>query len=267
MTKPRTLTRAFLLQGCAPLALSITAVALPTTAHAQGVNATPTVAQGTVAIDRATPGVDTLTVTGNNAIVDWAPTTISGVPLTFLPDGNSLIFRGNPGDPNFAILNRILPTAITSPAEFAGTVQSFVQPTVGGPSNPGGFVAFYSPTGILVSGTAVFQVPQLVLSTNDIDDASFTDFVNGAGPMLFSGSPSQIQIQAGATLTGTPEGSYFIVSSSNIDMDGDAYFNGSTRYVAGTQLRAVRHHYHWWHRRHGCSAYRQHGRPFVHWPW
>ena len=237
MTKSASPIRSALLRSCAPTAFSMAVLATPQAASAQAFQATPSVVQGAVSIDRSTPNIDEILVDGLDAVIDWAPDEISGFPLTFLPSGNTAIFRGTPGQPTFAVLNRIQPTAIQSPAEFAGTVQSFIQATVGGPVTPGGFVAFYSPTGILVSGTAVFEVPQLMLTTNDVDIASFTDFANGTGPLLLAGASSQIDIQAGASLTGTPEGSFFIVSSSNINMAGDAYFNGSTAYVGAVEAQ------------------------------
>ncbi len=229
--------RSILLRGCAAAALTAATMALPHAAMAQAFQASPSVIQGTVSIDRATPTIDDIQVTGFDAIIDWTPQEISGVALTFLPDGNTAIFRGGPGDPGFAVLNRILPTAISTPTEFAGTVQAFLTNGAGGQAGPGGFVAFYSPTGIIVSGTAVFQVPQLLLTTNDVDENSFTDFATGVGPLLFSGTNQLIDIQAGATLSGLPEDSFFIVSSSNISMAGDAYFNGSTVYAAGIEMQ------------------------------
>lgn len=236
MTKPVTKTRSVLLGGCAPAALALAGVFAPQTTAAQAFQATPSVVQGSVSIDRTVPNVDDIQVSGFDAVIDWAPDIDnSGAALTFLPNGNTAIFRGGNNEPGFAVLNRIQPTLTATPAEFAGVVQAFLTDIDGVPTVPGGFVAFYSPTGILVSGTAVFEVPQLMLTTNDVDIASFTDFATGAGPLLLSGDTSSINITNGASLTGTPEDSFFIVSSSDISMSGDAYFNGSTAYVGAIQ--------------------------------
>ncbi len=238
MTKPASLTHSVLLRSCAPTALAVAAAALPNAAMAQAFQGSPSTIQGTVAYDRATPGVETVTVQGVDAIIDWTPATdVNGAALTFLPDGNTAVFQGAPGETNFAVLNRILPTATFTPTEFAGTVQAFLTDGAGNITGPGGFIAFYSPTGILVSGTAVFQVPQLLLTTNEPDDASFSDFASGVGPLLLSGNFGLVDIQPGATLTGTPEDSFFIVSASNINMAGDAYFNGSSVYAAGLDVQ------------------------------
>ena len=238
MTKPAaSLTRSALLRSCAPAALTAAAMALPHAAMAQAFQGTPSTVQGTVTFDRSTPNVETIRVQGVDAIIDWTPATdVNGAALTFLPSGNTATFEGAPGETNFAVLNRILPTAVSTPTEFAGTVQAFLTDGAGNQTGPGGFVAFYSPTGIIVSGTAVFQVPQLLLTTNEVDDASFSDFASGTGPLLFSGNVRSIDIQDGATLTGTADDSFFIVSAGNITMAGDAYFNGSTVYAAGTEM-------------------------------
>lgn len=235
MTKPAIHARSALLQGCAPAALTLALLAAPQAVLAQAFQATPTVTQGTVSIDRTVPDVDTIRVDGFDAVIDWTPfVDNNGAAQTFLPQGNRADFLGANG---FAVLNRIQPTQLGTPAEFAGTVRAFLTDGQGNPTTPGGFVAFYSPTGILVSGTAVFEVPQLMLTTNAADLASFTDFATGAGPLLLSGATSSITIAPGATFTGTPEGSFFIVSSTNIDMAGDAYFNGSTAYVGALEAQ------------------------------
>ncbi|GAA5054544.1 hypothetical protein GCM10023208_17490 [Erythrobacter westpacificensis] len=237
MTKSAIHARSALMRGCAPAALTLALLAAPQAAGAQAYNATFEVAQGNVTVDRSQPTFDRIEVDGFDAVIDWFPNEINGAPETFLPEGNTAIYTGAPNAGGFAILNRIQPTPITGPAEFAGTVQAFLTDAQGTPVAPGGFVAFYSPTGILVGSTAVFEVPQLMLTTNAVDIASFTDFATGAGPLLLSGDISSIGIAPGASLTGTPEGSFFIVSSSNINMAGDAYFNGSAAYVGSLEAQ------------------------------
>ncbi|WP_120077243.1 beta strand repeat-containing protein [Aurantiacibacter odishensis] len=237
MTKSAIHARSALLRGCAPAALTLALLAAPQTAGAQAYNATFEVVQGSVTVDRSQATFDRIEVDGFDAVIDWFPNEINGAPEIFLPNGNTAIYTGAPNAGGFAILNRIQPTQIAAPAEFAGTVQAFLTNGQGTPIAPGGFVAFYSPTGILVGSTAVFEVPQLMLTTNAVDIASFTDFATGAGPLLLSGNNSSITIAPGASFTGTPEGSFFIVSSTNIDMAGDAYFNGSTAYVGALEAQ------------------------------
>ncbi|KLI64500.1 beta strand repeat-containing protein [Aurantiacibacter marinus] len=225
-----------LLRGCALAALISGASFAAQSAQAQGIQASPTVVQGTVSIDTMVPGETRVFVDGTDAVVDWFPDfdEANGQPFTFLPDGNTAIFQGTA---NFAILNRILPDGTNSPAQFDGLVQAFLTDFSGIPIGPGGFVAFYSPTGIIVGSTGRFEVPQLMLTSQDVDLASFSNFANGTGPLLLNGSSGFVDIQAGASLTGTPENSFLIVASPQITMAGDAYYNGSIAYVATTAVQ------------------------------
>ena len=228
-----------LLRGCAITALLAGASLTAQSAQAQGFQASPTVVQGTVTIDDLTPGETRVTVTGTDAVIDWNPNInpVTGQAEIFLPDGNTGIFLGDANATTFAVLNRIIPGPGNNPAQFDGLVQAFLTDGNGLPFAPGGFVAFYSPSGIIVGPTGRFEVPQLMLTSQDVDIASFTDFANGTGPLSLNGSTGSIDLQTGATFTGTPEDSFMIVASPQITMAGDAYYNGSIAYVASTSVQ------------------------------
>ncbi len=233
----RPFTKTALLRGCASAAMLAGAALTAQAAQAQAFNATPTAFDpAKVTIDRATPGVDTITVLTDDASIDWRPTPDGlGGALTFLPDGNVAIFQNGVNNTDFAILNRILDTGL-GPAVFEGLVQSFA---VGN-----GFVAFSSPSGIIVGSTGRFEVPQLMLTTQTVSVADMTSFFNGNGPMLVSGFSGSVDIQAGASIrsanaadpTGGPEDSFLIVAAPQITMAGDAYYNGSIAYIASSTV-------------------------------
>ncbi|WP_340587485.1 hypothetical protein [Erythrobacter alti] len=235
MTK-RPFAKPSLLRSCAITALLVGATFAAQGAQAQGFRATPTVVQGTVTIDDMAPGETRVTVTGRDAVVDWQPflDQQTGQAEIFLPDGNLGVFLGTA---DFAILNRILPDQLNSPTRFEGLVQAFLTDANGGVIGPGGFVAFYSPSGILVGPTGRFEVPQLMLTSQDVDLNSFTNFANGIGPLFLNGSQGAVNIQFGASFVGAPEDSFMIVASPQISMAGDAYYNGSIAYVASSAVQ------------------------------
>ncbi|NIQ95717.1 MAG: hypothetical protein GWN87_17055, partial [Desulfuromonadales bacterium] len=197
--------------------------------------ATPTIAQGTVTIDRSVPNQDTITVTGFDAIVDWVQTESGGDALGFLTSGNTAVFQGAIGEPDFGIINRVLPDTNGNMALLDGTVISQLQPA-GGPALPGGYVVFFSPTGWIVGNNSSFNIGKLLITSLTPDPNSFINFADIGGTLNLSTTPadtSLITIQPGASITGTEEGSAFMVVAPQIDMQGTADINGSTVYAAG----------------------------------
>lgn len=226
--------------GGAVLALGglLTTSLVPSATYAQAIQATPAVVQGSVVIDSSVPNLDTITVDGLNAVVDWTPDEISGTALTFLPSTGTVVFQSLPSAPSFAIINRILPSTNGDVALIDGTVISQLMGATG-PVGPGGHVLFYSPTGLLIGPNASFDVGSLVLTTLAPDTASFTQFVSGTGPLLLTGiagDTSAVQVDAAATIDATAEGSYFVVAAPQISHAGTALINGSTAYVAGQEI-------------------------------
>jgi filamentous hemagglutinin family protein len=225
--------RSRLLAGCGSAALALGLLLASGRAEAQAFNATPTVApgNGTVTFDRTTPNVETITVASRTAIIDWTPTPAPG---PFLPNGATATFQNGPAVTNFAVLNRI---AGSNPAEFNGAVISRLVDAVAGTSTPGGFVAFYAPSGILVGSTATFDVGQLLLTTLAPTPASFADFAENGGTMNLAaptaGATARIQINPGAQITATQENSFFAAVAADVRMRGTSNVNGSQAFVAG----------------------------------
>ncbi|MFN4039751.1 MAG: beta strand repeat-containing protein, partial [Erythrobacter sp.] len=228
--------RARLLIGCGSAALCAVLMLMEHRASAQAFQATPTVAAGTVTIDRNTPGQDLITIGTRTAIIDWVPTEVGPVTLPYLPDGATATFQNGPAVSDFAVLNRILPTNNNAITQFDGAVISRLVNPLTGAATPGGFVAFYSPTGILVGATATFDVGSLMLTTLDPSPASFADFAENGGVMNLlgtQGSTARIQIDPGAQITASAENSFFAVVAADVQMFGNASINGSHAYVAG----------------------------------
>lgn len=226
-----------LLLGGAGLAMAAV-LAIPSQARAEAFNAFPEIVRGTVDIDRSVTDVDTFTITSATAVLDWFPyEDDAGNALTFLPNGNTAYFQDGPGQGGFAVLNRIQPSTNGDVVVFQGSVISRLQDVSGGFSN-GGTVAFYSPTGILVGGTAVFDVGQLLLTTLDPDLDSFDSFAAGETLQLIGapGATAGVTVAAGAQITALGENSYFAVAAPQITMRGSAYVNGSSAYIAGEQV-------------------------------
>lgn len=220
-------------------ALTLGALIPSHAAQAQAFQATPTIVQGTVNIDRSVSGLDTITVGSNDAVVDWLPDIDnSGSAATYLPDGNTAIFQGELGQPGFGIVNRILPSLNGDMVVIDGTVISQLRDANGGPS-PGGFVMFYSSTGIIVGPNAAFDVGGLMLTTLAPDINNLPQFLDGSGQLDLAGTAndtSSITISAGAAINGTQEGSFLAVTAPQITMDGTADINGSTAYVAAENM-------------------------------
>jgi hypothetical protein len=220
--------------GNAALAVGLTLglLVLPESARADAFNATPTVVQGTVTIDRMVPGQDTIIVTGLDAVVDWQPTEISGTTLTFLPNGNTAIFQGTPGATDFAIINRILPSTDLVAPQFDGQVISRLM-VVTAPAGPGGTVMFYSASGLAIGPSAVFDVGRLFLSSLDPDITTFDEYLAGTGPLLFSGGTGRVDLASGSQINAPGEGSYFVVTAPEMAISSNATINGSVAYIAG----------------------------------
>ncbi len=227
-----------LMRSCAGAALLASLTFGAMEAAAQGINATPAVEQGSAQFDNMVPGTTRVTIDTQDTVIDWRPfLDNNGDALTYLPQGNIAIFQNGTNNTNFAVLNRIIPDAANNPALFEGLVQSFLFDALGNQA-PGGFVAFYSPSGIIVGPTGRFEVPQLMLTTQAVDIATINNFVTGnlGGQIFLTGNTGSIDLQGGSTFVGAPEDSFFVVASPQINMAGDAFYNGSIAYVASTSV-------------------------------
>ncbi len=230
--RPRRLRRALLI-GCALAGLG----AQTGEASAQAFNATPTTAFGSVSYDRATPGIETVTVNSGTAVIDWRPT--AGI---FLPASNVATFTNGPNNADFVILNRIIATA---PVRFDGTVLSLLT-SGAGLSQTGGTVIFSSPSGLIIGGGAVFDVGNLVLTTLNVDvdgNGIFYDpATRGLNFSLAGPSPiiTSLITEPGAQLNALQPNSYVALVGPIIQHGGATRVNGSAAYVAGevVQFRA-----------------------------
>ncbi len=225
----RPLKRALLI-GCALAALG----GMAGTANAQAFSATPTTAFGSVTYNRATPGVETVTINSNTAVIDWRPTA----PPTFLPAGNVATFTNGVNNADFVVLNRILSAV---PMRFDGTVLSQLVNGAGG-TTTGGTVIFSSPGGLIVGATGVFDVGSLVLTTLNVDvDAGGNFYDAGTRGITLSSPPSPIGspavvTQAGAQLRALQPNSYIALIGPVVQHGGSTRVNGSAAYVAGEQV-------------------------------
>lgn len=220
-----------LLLGTALPALAL-AIA-PGTARAQAFNGNPTVGSGTVTRTVST-GAETITVNSPSAIINWTPNDLTPI-ANFLPQGNVATFQNGANVANFAVLNRVIPQVGGQLIALNGTVISQLQGTAG--TTRGGTVAFYTPNGLIIGSTAVFNVGNLVLTTLD-PDGNFGAFSNGTGSSsLFSAinPASSITISPGAQINLTANNSFLAVLSPRIDMGGTVRVNGSTAYVGAEQ--------------------------------
>ena len=233
--------QARLLLGAATLALAAI-LAAPQATFAQGVNAIPSVYQGDPTIDRSVPGTDLIRLrpSRQTAIIDWTPIEdASGRAKTFLPRGNTLIFQydiGGASSKAFSVLNRILPSTNGDVAVIDGNVISRVRFN-NGLTARGGTIGFYSPNGLLIGNSAMFDVSQLVLTTLD-PGFQWNSLVDESALVQFF-TPSQtagVVIASGARIYARNENSYFLVIAPRIAMNGTAYVNGTTAYLAGDNV-------------------------------
>ncbi|MFN3389971.1 MAG: hypothetical protein ACK40O_13700, partial [Allosphingosinicella sp.] len=158
--------RRLLMIGCAA-----GAVLASGEAPAQSFDATPTVTHGSATITTP-PGQTNVNVASPSAVIVWRPLKF-GDPVIFQPAGTTATFTGVPG---FAVLNRIL---AQGRVQFDGTVLSRVG------SVPGGTVAFAAPNGIIIGGTAVFDVGRLILTTLDPVVSPSGQFIDATGAIDF----------------------------------------------------------------------------------
>ncbi|MBB4615840.1 hypothetical protein [Novosphingobium taihuense] len=217
------------------LALATAIVASGPALRAQSFQATPTATFGSVTIN-TTPTTTAITVSSPSAVINWTPTdtAATGGPIIFQTSGTTATFTNNPAaNSDFAVLNRIIPSGSTRPIQFDGTVVSRLQSAAGG-QVPGGTVFFYSPGGILIGASSVFDVGNLVLTTSDLNFDSAGNF-DSSGSYVFQPATvagSQIIVNAGAQLGATADGSYIAMVAPSVTNNGTINVNGSAALVA-----------------------------------
>ena len=226
----------------------------PAMAQEIGPRISPTVsAQGDFNVGGATPspyfeyrsGTLDIVYMPRDAVLNW--TTYDTAPnggangssyVNFLPKDTELRFTGN--GQSFTAVNRIFTTpdnaGVYRGIAFQGQVTSYLYgdgPTSVGPV--GGNIWFYSPGGILATGSASFNVGSLLLSASDI-----TNFGSGNGYRFadFSGVASpfaSVVLQTGARVNLTQPGSSLAIIAPTIEQSGDVFVNGSVLYLSAEQ--------------------------------
>jgi hypothetical protein len=235
-------TKRKLLWSCAAAALVVTAGTTAREARAQAFAGAPTLPNPNIAVSGSatrtitSPTAETITVGTPTATINWIPSDNDGSgTIDFLPNGNVATFINDPNTTaDYTVLNRILP-AQTRPIGLNGTVISQLQDLSENVST-GGHIWFYSPNGIIVGATAVFDVGSLLLTVND--PVSFSPSANGfTGHFVgATDSTASVTIDPGAKISATPENSYVALVAPRVVQGGDVGVNGSAAYVAGEDV-------------------------------
>lgn len=226
------------------------AAAAGPTASGHAVNGNPDIVLGSASL---TPGATTYIVNVNSAesVINWTPVDQSGTdPINFLPEGNTLQFRGNSA--GYTVLNRILPTDSSRAIRFDGIVQG--RSFDGAPTptlQQSGNIWFYSPGGIIAGAGSVFDVGSLVLTTNDIDfgdgnlfgpnqEIRFRGATGSLSSVVVEGATATLaaaSIDADNFFAGSSFGddSYVAIVAPRVEQGGSVNADGSVAYVAAEQ--------------------------------
>ncbi|QGN53475.1 hypothetical protein [Novosphingobium sp. Gsoil 351] len=217
---------------CSSLAIATALLAGSGSARAQSFTesfqGTGTVVSGGATITTGTNATN-IDINGTNSdvVIDWSTFDIGagGGPINFQPAGTTATFQST--NAQFTALNRILPTDPTRQVQFNGTVIGQLQGAAS--QTPAGSVYFYSPGGLVIGSTAVFNVGNLGLtSAAPVVDGTGCFDCNGAPPgggrVIFSAANSGtgVDIQAGAQITGTSPapGNYVAIVAPKITNAG-----------------------------------------------
>lgn len=176
-----------------------------------------------------TPGAasDVVDVLASSAIINWTTNTAgtAGGQVTFLGAGSQLDFTSNLTD--YTVLNRIFTPTIDAAVRIDGTINSSA---ISG--SPGGNIWFYSPGGLIIGSSSVFNVGSLVLTSSNLD---------ATGPtMNFTGvadANTAVIIEPGAQISALAQNSYFAIVAPRVEQGGSVDVNGSVAYVAAEQAQ------------------------------
>ncbi|OYX64775.1 MAG: hypothetical protein B7Y89_00560 [Novosphingobium sp. 32-60-15] len=203
-------------------------------AQAQSFQGTATVVGGSANVSVTGTTTD-ISVFSDSAVLNWVPfdQATTGGAIDFQPIGTTATFIGASGQGvNIAVLNRIIPTGSTRPIQFNGTVNSEIQ--ISGPPQAGGRIFFYSPGGIILGGTAAFDVGSLALTTLDLNYDTAGNF-DTAGSYAFqqaSVADSKVRVLNGAQISTTTSNSYVALVAPSVTNDGLITVDGSAALVA-----------------------------------
>ncbi len=203
------------------------AVGLTASAAAQSLLGTPEVTFGSVNIIEGS-GTTDVSVFSPTAVVDWIPDdNLVGNfgAIAFQNSGTTATFRGFEGD--FTILNRINVADGSRRIFMNGTINSFINQSVGGN------VYFYSPSGFIVGSNAIINVGSLVLTASPIAVDANGGFINN-GTVVFGQAPnaqSSITTVAGSQISALNEGSYVALVAPRVEHHGSINVNGAAALV------------------------------------
>ncbi|MGN6059172.1 MAG: hypothetical protein ACTHOI_11395, partial [Sphingomicrobium sp.] len=227
--RPR--ARKALMMSCASAALA-TAALWPQAARAQAFQGSITSSTGSVTRSMPSTTTETLTIGTSTATINWSTNPQQGGgPINFLPAGNTATFTSTPGLADYTVLNRILPAGGQAIA-----LNGHVISTLQGTNATGGNVWFFSPGGIVIGATAVFDVGGLLLTTNNV--TNFGTTATGFNASFATGADlnTKVQIQSGAQINALQQNSYVAIVAPRIEQGGTVQVNGSAAYVAGQQV-------------------------------
>ena len=212
--------------AASPAVLAMMLALQPQTARAQAFQGRPTVILGSV--DRVTgAGTETLNVAADQNTINWLPSDNGPgpAPINFLPAGSVATFVSVTGAP-YTVLNRIIAADPSRAIQFAGTVTS----------DPIGHIWFYAPGGLLLTGTAQFNVGSLLLTANDpVGAAAGQPYLDPFGNFRLTAAPDSragISIRSGAQINALADNAYVIAVAPRFDMAGSITVNGSAALAA-----------------------------------
>lgn len=222
--------------GAAALAAAV-AIASPQQAKAQAFQGNEAVVAGSATRTITSTTSETITIGSPTATINWSPYDTSGTgTVDFLPSGHTATFTNDPASTaDFTVLNRILPLDPSRPISLNGHVISQLQDFSGNVVR-GGNVWFYSPGGIMIGATAVFDVGGLLLSVND--PVSFATSAGGFSGR-FTGSSTgnaQVNIASGAQINALAHNSYVALVAPRVVQDGSIRVDGAAALVAAQDV-------------------------------
>lgn len=222
----RILSRATL---CSTLAIATALVAAPREAKAQFIGSA-TYEMGAHAHTLGN-GQLVINVTSPQAVINWSATGASTNGLvTFQQAGATATFQGNG---QFAILNRVTPTASGSGILINGNILTSINGQDGG-----GTVFFYSPNGVVIGANAAINVGSLGLTTSNLlDDGNgnwLTGFGNGTMTLNFqpSNAGGYVRIDPGATVSVLGQSNFIALVAPKVDLQGTLRTDGVAALVA-----------------------------------
>jgi hypothetical protein len=227
------------------LAIAATLAAGCMAAHGQSLQGSGTFTNPANGSIFATLTTTDVTLNSPQSVINWTPTDTTGTgTILFQPNGTTTTFHNNVASTgDFAVLNRVIPVdasgnpVLGRPIRFDGHTISQIQSAAGGPATQGGTVFFYTPGGIIIGSTSVFDVGNLVLTTSDIPYDAATGNFGSAGTYQFLSAQAgtSVTVEPGAQINssvGPAANAYVALVAPRIAQDGAISVDGSAALVA-----------------------------------